>query len=115
MIVLRSNCVMRSVLRIELPSSRSLSASQRCLIFGYVRRVQERADAVRVSALALRAAERREPVAMFPKALTIDVAGFASHCFIGFCLAVHGYKIQLSLVVCQEKSARNCKNKYKEP
>jgi hypothetical protein len=57
------------------------------------------------SPLALRATESAQAIAMFSEALTIDIACLASHCFIGFCLAYHGFMIQLSLVVCQEKNA----------
>jgi hypothetical protein len=42
---------------------------------------------------------------MFAEALTINAALLASHCVFVVCFVLHGSKLQLSLVVCQEKNA----------
>jgi hypothetical protein len=57
-----------------------------------------------VIALALGATEAPQSVPVLPEALAFDVAIFASHCRGVFCLAHHGYNIQLAIAVCQEKS-----------
>ena len=51
--------------------------------------------------MAPRAAKAAQTVAVFSKALTRDIARFASHCCFSLFCALHDSIIQLALAVCQ--------------
>jgi hypothetical protein len=55
--------------------------------------------------LALRTAETSQAVSVLPEALTLDLAVRATYCGGVLFIVYHGFIVQLTLAVCQEKNA----------